>query len=134
MDSELDKISEMIEAISPSGYLDTLDRQRPYNGQPWTDLGERGKAEIKGVTMRDLRDCYIRACFESSDFSPNDYPKSVFDLDWEHIDPIAVIQNMTCWVEKYMGIFPNVPKLNGADVWKDIPILDLSNEELGQEK
>jgi len=127
MDKELEKINEGIGAVSPSGYLDTLDRQRAYDGQPWTETGERGRTEIKGITMRDLRDCYIRACFDSSDISAPDYPKSIFDLDWEHIDPLAVCQNMLCWVEKYMGIYPNIPKLN--DIWEHIPIIDLNVEE-----
>jgi hypothetical protein len=37
------------------------DRERPYNGQSWTDEGERGKTEIKGLTLRDVRDCLIKA-------------------------------------------------------------------------
>lgn len=126
---DIEKIAEFIEKVSPSGYLDTLDRQRLYDGQPQTALGERGKTEVKGITMRDLRDCYIRACFNSSGLSPSDYPKSIFDLEWEHIDPIAVIQNMLCWVEKYMGIYPNVPEINDVDMWKHIPLLDLNEEE-----
>lgn len=37
------------------------DKDRPYNGQPWTCDGERGKQEVKGITMRDIRDCLIKA-------------------------------------------------------------------------
>ena len=37
------------------------DRERPYNGQPWTDGGSRGKTKVKGLTMRDIKDCFIKA-------------------------------------------------------------------------
>ena len=38
-----------------------MARSRPHNGQFHTDDGERGKQEIRGVTMRDVRDCFMRA-------------------------------------------------------------------------
>ena len=37
------------------------DRERPYNGQSHTDEGDRGMTEVKGLTMRDIRDCFIKA-------------------------------------------------------------------------
>jgi len=104
-------LDKKLEEISPSNYLDTLDRGRPYEGQPHTDLGERGKTEVKGITFRDLRDCFFRAAFAGSGLLPEEYPKSIYDLPWGELDPIAVQQNLTCWVEKYMGIYPNVPEL-----------------------
>lgn len=42
------------------------DRERPYNGQSWTDDGERGRQEVKGLTMRDIRDCLIKAMLQSA--------------------------------------------------------------------
>jgi hypothetical protein len=42
------------------------DRERPYNGQSWTSQGERGNTEVTGLTMRDIRDCLIKAMIESS--------------------------------------------------------------------
>ena len=123
------KLSEELERVSPSGLLETFDRQRPYNGQPWTDLGERGKTEIKGITFRDLRDCFMRACYDSSSLPPEQWPKSIHELDWDNIDPIAIEQNLSCWVERYMGIFPNIPKMDGKeDIFKDIPIIDMDFE------
>lgn len=110
-----------------------MSRDRPYNGQPHTDAGTRGAQLIHGITMRDLRDCFIRAFIlshahykdgslellqpnatlrEEADKGPlaaiceND----VYTLKGD-IDPIAVTQNLTCEVEKLMGIFPNVPGL-----------------------
>lgn len=38
---------------------ETLDRDRPYLGQPHTFTGERGKQEVFGVTMRDIRDIFF---------------------------------------------------------------------------
>ena len=105
------ELKEVFEEISPSDYLSTLVNDRPYNGQPHTDTGERGKTEIKGITFRDLRDCFIRGAFHASGLSPEDYPKSLYELNWNEMDVLAVYQNMSCEVEKKMGIYPNVEKL-----------------------
>jgi len=130
MDKETqEEINEAIERMSPSNYLDTLDRERPYNGQPWTDAGIRGKQEVFGITMRDIRDCYIRACYESAKIPEGECPKTIFDLDWDGIDPIAIIQNTLCWIERYMGIFPNTPHLSFEETMRGVPIIDLNEEE-----
>lgn len=107
-----------------------MRRDRPYNGRPHTYTGERGKTEIKGITFRDLRDCFIRAILLSTgaetisgkDMRPlyeeackgedavlceND----LYGWDLNQLDPIAVAQNLSCEVERVMGIFPNVPGL-----------------------
>src|SRR4030042_7103861 len=42
------------------------DKGRPYNGQPHTDDGERGKTLINGLTMRDIKDCLIKAMLISA--------------------------------------------------------------------
>jgi len=104
----MSQIKEAIDELFPTDILDTLDRQRPYNGQAWTDEGERGKQGVYGVTMRDIRDCFVRACYDSD--PSQKYPKSIYDLDWGSIDIMAVQQNLTCWIERYMGIFPNLPE------------------------
>lgn len=129
------------------------DRERPYNGQSWTDEGKRGKTEVKGLTMRDIRDCLIKAMLLSSysekyleekefskcwDFSVSpmkptayllerqdepDYiscrvelgtwrPQDVYKINWDNIDPLAVARNLNLEIEKMMGIYPNVDKLN----------------------
>jgi hypothetical protein len=56
------------------------DRDRPYDGQPWTDDGERGKAEVKGLTIRDVTDCYVKAVLLSS--ANDEYFKNFSDL-WD---------------------------------------------------
>ncbi len=121
------------------------DRDRPYDGQPWTCYGERGKTEVKGITFRDMKDCLIMAMLESAPLSKEfehnytQYYKDgkptqklideqdmhihakvelgtwreqdLYKINWDNIDPVAVTQNMTCRVEKMMGIFPNIQKL-----------------------
>lgn len=101
-------------------------RTRPYNGQPHTDTGERGATEVKGITFRDIRDCYIRAmCQALGAAHPDNMPyyheaqkgegavlcsNDVYQLKGEP-DYMAVCQNLCCEIEKIMGIYPNVPKL-----------------------
>jgi len=110
------------------GYHDhNMQRDRPYNGQPHTDTGERGKQEILGITMRDLRDCFIRAVLLSAGhIVPHLYEEAckgkdaalceqdLYGFDLDKLDPLAIAQNLTCEVERIMGIFPNVPKLEPA--------------------
>lgn len=110
---DMNDILREFERLSPSSLAARLDPTRPYDGQPHTDEGERGRQEIHGITMRDLVDCFVRACFESSGLAMKDWPGTVYDLP--DLDLMAVSQNLTCNVEKAMGIYPNVPRLYPAD-------------------
>jgi hypothetical protein len=97
------------------------DRERPYDGQPHTDYGERGRTEIKGITFRDLRDCFIKGCLLAcGDKQPALYarvedgnwlPEDIYKINFNEVDPVAIAQNMSVEVEKMMGIYPNVPPL-----------------------
>lgn len=58
------------------------DRNRPYNGQPWTDDGERGKTEVKGLTMRDIKDCIIKGFLEAG--AEDDYLNKDFEKCWDY--------------------------------------------------
>jgi hypothetical protein len=90
-------------------------RDRPYDGQPHTDQGERGRQIVTGLTMRDICDCFIMAYLESS--GQPELVDLVEHGTWMYndvyavrdVDPIAVAQNLTCNVEKMMGIYPNIP-------------------------
>ena len=132
MDNSLERVWDQIE--HDLGFHDhNMRRDRPYRGQPQTCTGQRGKTEIKGITFRDLRDCFIRAfikshgCYQNGTIKPlqpnyalsqeagkgesaalceNDVYKLVGD-----IDPLAVAQNLGCEIEKMMGIYPNIPIL-----------------------
>lgn len=88
------------------------DRQRPYNGQPWTAHGVRGSATVVGLSMRDVGDCIARGAA----------------LSGENIRD-AVIQNALCEIEKMMGTFPNVP--DGPAV---IPMLTLGTHPSSGDK
>ena len=104
--------------------LQSMRRDRPYSGQPHTDKGIRGATEVSGVTFRDLSDCFTRAFFLASHhINPALYEEAckgenavicendLYGWDLNQIDPVAVMQNFTCEVEKIMGIYPNVPAL-----------------------
>ena len=101
-----------------------MKRNRPYNGQPHTGHGIRGATEIKGITFRDLRDAYVRAWFLASGHvnpelceeaqkgeDANLREEQLYGWDLNKVDPVAVVQNLSCEIERLMGIYPNVPKL-----------------------
>lgn len=113
-------MTDIYDIIYEMGLDHNLRRDRPYTGQSHTDLGIRGAQEVYGVTMRDIRDCYLRAiCLSAGVENPLLYEEAekgengcicendIFDLHGS-IDPISVQQNLTCEIEKLMGIFPNI--------------------------
>jgi hypothetical protein len=102
-----------MERLAPSSLAAHLDPTRPYDGQPHTVHGDRGRQEIHGITMRDLQDAFVRSCFESSGLSMKEWPGSVYDLP--DLDLLAVGQNLSVNVEKAMGIYPNIPRLYPTD-------------------
>ena len=116
----------------------SMQRDRPYNGQPHTSTGIRGDTEIKGITFRDLRDCFIRAILISTggEYWPEkdkkDQMKMLYDeaykgqaaalcendlygFDLDLLDPMAVCQNLCCEIERAMGIYPNVTELKARE-------------------
>ncbi len=116
--------NQIAEAIDELGSDNNMRLDRPYLGQPHTATGVRGMYEIRGITFRDLRDCYIRAVLLSAyDLVPALYyeakkgPDAVlcendlYGFNGDELDPMAIAQNLLCEVEKIMGIFPNVPDL-----------------------
>ena len=34
--------------------------------------------------------------------------RDIYKIDFNKVDPIAVARNLTCFIEHYMGIYPNV--------------------------
>ena len=89
-----------------------MDRERPYNGQMHTDQGERGKTLVEGLTMRDIADCMVRGFLDAGGIdTENPIRDDIYKIDETKLDPGAVIQCSMCWIEKYMGIYPNVPEL-----------------------
>ena len=124
----MEKLWKQIE--NDLGWTDrNMLRSRPYNGQSHTDTGVRGQTKISEITFRDLRDCFIRACFLcSGDQNSAKYEeankgeeaklceKDVYELDFNKIDIIALSQNMSCEIEKLMGIYPNISKLESTNI------------------
>jgi len=103
------QILEAIEDLPDIGIKDILDRNRPYDGQLWTDNGERGRTMVQGVTMRDVHDCLILAFYDS--VPPNyDRSRPLEDLPLAEMSLEAISQNLGCWLERYMGMFPNLPE------------------------
>lgn len=100
----------------------SMSKDRSYDGQAHTDSGKRGQTLVAGLTMRDIIDCYIRALVLASDYRIDanlDLQRKLKEgsLIWDNVyelegdnDPIAVAQNMTCEIERMMGIFPNIDK------------------------
>ena len=103
------------------------DRERPYNGQSWTDEGERGKTVVEGLTMRDFKDCYVKgfllACGEMVSVEAGTWRTMDVFKTSEEPDPLAVIQNTLCEVEKMMGIWPN------TDISTDDIMAELTDEQ-----
>ena len=108
----------VVEAIGDAIYAmsdNTTDPNRPFNGQPQTDQGERGKQPTDGLRFRDVADCFLLGWLyasergslaESGTATYNDIYEGNYD-----VDPLAVMQNMLCEMERRLGIYPNVPKL-----------------------
>lgn len=115
--------------------IKSMRKDRPYTGQPWTCSGIRGSQIVQGLTMRDIRDCYIRAYILSHPYYEYDEAtkkhtsnrqepnatlideaqkgvdaqlngNDVYELVGS-VDPIVVAQNLGVELERAMGIFPN---------------------------
>lgn len=97
------------------------DRNRPYDGQPHTDNGVRGSTKIKGLTFRDITDCFVKGFLLSNGVDqPELYERvengswlhsDIYKIDGTNISPGAMCKNMCCEIEKMMGIFPNIPPI-----------------------
>ena len=115
-----DTLEELLEHAFPESYQRGMLRARPYDGQPHTDHGERGKALSSGRAFEDLRDGFVRAVCLSSGPSKlyeealkgeNALLSESAVYECEDLDLIAVAQNLSCEMERLMGIYPNVPEL-----------------------
>lgn len=136
------ELSELATTIDHLGADHNMRRDRAYDGQPWTASGMRGSAQVAGLTMRDISDCYIRAFIlshsyfkegtmellqpnatlideankgENAALCSNDLYSLVGDFD-----PMAVSQNLGCEIEKLMGIFPNIRHSDSKDIFKSL--------------
>jgi len=88
-----------------------------------TTQKERQRVKIKGLTFADINECFYLAIMDSADEGiardvMEEYkntgdinPNFVYKLNWDKIDPVAIRQNLDCWIERKMGIFPNIETL-----------------------
>ncbi len=113
METDFNKVLKWAFAEIQGSGAYSLERARPYDGQPHTDGGTRGKTLVEGLTKRDVADCFVLAFLSCAGMEREcpirDDLYSIPDLN--ELDPGAVIQNAVCNIEKMMGIFPNIPKL-----------------------
>ncbi len=107
-------LGEMITSLGDH----TTDSDRPFVGNHWFQ-DERGKTEVKGICFRDLADCIVKAFVDSVETNDELKKRSndgtlnyndLYTLDLSAIDPIALLLNVCCRVEKTMGIYPNIKK------------------------
>lgn len=94
----------------------SMERDRPYDGQAHTSDGLRGAVKVEGLTFRDIKDCMIRGFLDAAGVQrENPVENDVYCKEMDDIDPLAAINNMSCHIEKMMGIYPNVPKVSGDE-------------------
>lgn len=107
----------------------STDPNRLFDGQYHTDDGERGKTEIKGVRFRDLCDCITKAFVHAAAHTVENEGElrekvetnticrqDLYQLDLSRMDPGTLIKNISCEVERFMGIFPNIPTQHTIDM------------------
>lgn len=104
-----------------------------HTPQPHTILGERGNQEVR-LTIRQIAECFMRGMLDGGTYYnltkdnklTDNIPTEkleyhhlidlIFEIEWlESFDPLAIVQNASCHIEKVLGIFPNVPKLERKD-------------------
>lgn len=127
MDSEFSKMLKWAFAEIQGTSAYSLERTRAYDGQAHTHLGERGKEQINGLTMRDVADCIVLGFLDAAGMErESPIHDDIYTINLNDIDPGAVIQNTMSHIEKMMGIFPNVPELKSEE---DIYTIDLSEDD-----
>jgi hypothetical protein len=71
-----EQVQAAIADLTKEGDLPTRDR--PYNGQPWTYSGERGRQLVSGLTFRDICDCFVKGLLLAQPTQ-----EGSFDLCWD---------------------------------------------------
>lgn len=138
---DADHIPEMLDSMKRTK---KCDRNRPYNGQPHTIEGIRGSHIVVGLTDRDICDCAALALMIAAPGNSDHYAmadkwtndmtqpaewswEDLYSLDLTYMDPVAFLQNLSCHLEMYQGIFPNLAKglsdtlFNNSDITKEKP-------------
>ena len=106
-------VNPIIALLDEMGAHCNMTRSRSYSGQPHTIEGIRGSRQIQGISLRDLRDCYIRAfCLSDGVDHPIHHQEALKgehavlcenDIYELNVDPMAVLQNLMCELERLMN-------------------------------
>lgn len=100
-----------------------------HTPQPHTILGQRGQ-QVMTLKEIQIAECFLRGMLDGgthynldkNDNLTNATPAEnleyhhlidlIYKVAWrEDFDPVAIIQCAGCHLEKVLGIYPNVPKL-----------------------
>ena len=100
-----------------------------HEPQPHTTLGKRGQQEIKLKEIQ-IAECFLRGMLdggthynltkdgkltnniESEKLEYHHLIDLIYKVDWiENFDPVAIVQCAGCHLEKVLGIYPNIDKL-----------------------
>jgi hypothetical protein len=101
-----------------------------HDEQPHTILGIRGQQEMKLKEIQ-ICECFLRGMLDGATYWNLDKEGNltnnidsekleyhhlidiIYKVEWmKDFDPVAIVQNASCHLEKVLGIYPNVPKLN----------------------
>jgi len=104
-----------------------------HSGQPHTILGIRGQQEMKLKEIQ-IAECFLRGMLDGATYYSLDKNGNltnrietekleyhhlidiIYKVEWlKDFDPVAVVQCAGCHLEKILGIYPNVPKLEKND-------------------
>ena len=100
-----------------------------HSGQPHTIGGIRGQ-QVMTLKEIQIAECFMRGMLDGGTHYSLDKKGNltnriptekleyhhlidlIFSVEWlESFDPLAIVQCAGCHLEKVLGIFPNVPKL-----------------------
>ena len=95
----------------------SVDPERPFGAH--TEQGERGQEKVT-IRMRDIADCFVIGAGLASGAGGAYYRakmarSTITNFTKLTIDPLAVMQNMLCEIERRIGIFPNLPGRNSCN-------------------
>lgn len=112
------------EPIKFDGSFEELLNYVSHEPQPHTILGKRGQQEMKLKEIQ-IAECFLRGMLDGATFWARDnnyFPTEkleyhhlidiIYKVEWlKDFDPVAIVQCAGCHLEKVLGIFPNIDKL-----------------------
>ena len=108
--TKLDKAKNPIDVIK-AVFSENLDPNRPFTGQPNSLAGERGNQLLYNIRMRDIQDLILKHIAHMCADDRNDNEITIDDIykyDLNDIDPLGLVVEVCCDIERMMGIYPNL--------------------------